>query len=177
MKLHVSTGKYKNTVLKVPKVAKPVKNIIKQSVFNYLDNIGAIKDATVLDLYSGSGNLGIESLSRGSRAVTFVDNDYEAVKCINENLQKLNILDENQVVNRDSLKYVGESEIQFSLVFADPPYNEHTKHLLKTVHYVVEPGGLFVYMHNKNNTDLDAFDLNLVETRCFGKSCFTVYKA
>lgn len=176
MNLHVSTGKYKNSILKVPKCARPVKNIVKQSLFNYLENLGLLKDSSVLDLYSGSGNLGIESLSRGAKNCTFVDNDFEAIKFITENVQKLN-LQNSQIINRDSLKFIGETESQFDLVFADPPYTDHIKHLLKTVHYTLVPGGVFVYMHSKNTIDLQAFDITLLETRCFGKSCFTVYKA
>lgn len=176
MNLHVSTGKYKNTILKVPKSARPVKNIVKQSLFNYLENIGVIEEANVLDLYAGSGNLGIESLSRGAQSCTFVDNDFESIKFINDNLSKLGLQD-TQSIKRDGLKFIGETHTQFDLVFADPPYTDHTKHLLKTVHYTVNLGGIFVYMHAKTNDDLQAFDLNLIETRCFGKSCFTVYKA
>jgi len=174
--LHVSTGKYKNTILKVPKSARPVKNIVKQSLFNYLENMGVIEGADVLDLYAGSGNLGIESLSRGAQSCTFIDNDFEAIKFINENTAKLN-LKNTQSINRNGLKFIGETGTQFDLVFADPPYTDHTKHLLKTVHYVVNLDGIFAYMHAKTNDDLQAFDLDLIETRCFGKSCFTVYKA
>ena len=177
MKLKISGGYLKNSNLIVPETAKPVKNIVKQSLFSYLGN--DLKEKKVLDLFAGSGNLGIEAISRGAKFVTFVENNYRAYKNIQENLVNLNLTDRAEVIRMDCLKFIGQASEDYDLVFADPPYETASKHFLKTVHIVVnssKPEGLLIYFHQNNLENREVENMELLETRTFGKSGYSVYK-
>lgn len=175
LKLKVSTGKYKNTNLYVPTNSEPVKNVVKQSAFSYIGK-DAINKSTVLDLYCASGQLGFEALSNNAEKVVFVDEDYNSKECVLKTLAKLNITN-CTFIHKDALKVIGESNEKYKLVFADPPYTYKHKHLLKTVNYVVDTTGIFVFFHSSklNSEDLIAEEMTLIQTRTFGNSAYSVY--
>jgi len=99
---------------------RPTSDMIKESIFN----IGEfdIEGRRVLDLFAGTGQLGIEALSRGARSAVFVDLSPEAVKLIRENLKLSAFSDLAFVYARDALKYLEGCE-RFDLIFLDPPYD------------------------------------------------------
>ena len=106
---------------------RPTSDRVREAIFNILFSLGATEDATVCDLYAGSGALGIEALSRGAKHCTFVERDREAVAVIQENLDTLGFSDTATVVQADVLAWVERSHEQgssFDLVLADPPYAE-----------------------------------------------------
>ena len=87
-----------------------------------------IDKSCVLDLFSGSGNLGIESLSNGASKVYFNDKNKKCIEIINNNLKNFDLLQNSIVANMnylDALNYYKKSNICFDLVFLDPPYKEH----------------------------------------------------
>lgn len=174
MKLKITSGYLKNSNLAVPKSAEPVKSIVKQSLFNYLAEL--IEDKIVIDLYSGSGNLGIEAVSRGAKYAVLVDTDYEAIKCLNDNVRKLDLENKVEVEVKDSLKFIEHSPEKFDIIFADPPYNAPTSHLLNTVSKIIESDGFFVYFHKTTKDILEVKNMKLLRTKKFGKSAYSVYK-
>ena len=103
---------------------RPTSDRVRESIFNMLFSLGATEDARVLDLYAGSGALGIEALSRGASHCTFVEQDRHAVEVIRENLETLRFNDRATVVQADALVWVERQEAPFDLVLADPPYAE-----------------------------------------------------
>src|SRR3990167_11346950 len=102
MELRISAGKYKNRRLSVPASARPVRERIKLAIFSILGDDILNKDC--LDLFSGSGNLGLEALSRGAKSCVFVDYDYNSIQSIIENTAKLGI--QAEIVKEDATKYV-----------------------------------------------------------------------
>lgn len=102
---------------------RPTLDRVKESLFNIIQN--RIKNSTVLDLFAGSGALGIEALSRGASKAVFCDLNNNAVKVINQNLQKTNLKDSSIVLNMDykkCLKKMYNDLLKFDIVFLDPPY-------------------------------------------------------
>jgi 16S rRNA (guanine966-N2)-methyltransferase len=100
---------------------RPTSDRVREALFAIL---GPIDDAHVLDLYAGSGALGIEALSRGAASATFVDSDARAVATIRANLESLDL--DGQVQRRDAfawLRSAASASQAFGLVFADPPYS------------------------------------------------------
>jgi 16S rRNA (guanine(966)-N(2))-methyltransferase RsmD len=93
--------------------------MVKESVFNIIQF--DIEGRRVLDLFAGTGQLGIEALSRGAKSVVFVDLKPDAAKLIRENLKVCGFMDNATVLVRDALRYL-ESGEKFDLVFIDPPY-------------------------------------------------------
>lgn len=102
---------------------RPTSDRVREALFSIL-GAAAVEGAHVLDLYAGSGALGIEALSRGAATATFVDSDERAAATIGGNLEKLGL--DGRVVRRDALAWLrsaADGEDHFSLVFADPPYS------------------------------------------------------
>ena len=122
--LQVLTGSRKGRKLKVPKgrSVRPPTSRVKKSIF---DRLGDISGLRVLDVFSGSGSLGIEALSRGVERVTFIEKDPSTFKVLTENLKTCGFLDSAELICSDyeaalkKLKSRGES---YELVFVDPPY-------------------------------------------------------
>lgn len=100
---------------------RPTTDRVREAVFNALFSLGCIDDAVVVDLFAGSGALGIEALSRGARSCTFVERDRTAVACIRENVAKLGIGERSKVVPGDALGTMTNGH-DVDLVLADPPY-------------------------------------------------------
>ena len=98
---------------------RPTTGKVKESLFSIIQF--DIEGRRVLDLFAGTGQLGIEALSRGAREAVFIDCRTDAVKLIRENLQICNLSDRAYVKNGDSMAYLKSGE-KFDLIFLDPPY-------------------------------------------------------
>ena len=121
--MRIISGKYKGRVLKgyTLKGTRPTMDRVKESLFasiqDYLDN------SVCLDLFAGSGNLGIEALSMGSREVVFVDKEYMACKTIKSNLDMLDNNLNTTILTMDYLKAIEKLyPKKFDIIFLDPPY-------------------------------------------------------
>ena len=104
---------------------RPTMDRVKESLFASIQNY--IEDATVLDLFSGSGNLGIEAISNGSKFVYFNDVNKVAIKFINSNIERFKIKEKSNVLNFDyqkCLKTLSEQNTKFDIIFLDPPYEK-----------------------------------------------------
>ena len=105
---------------------RPTMDRVKESIFSMIQNY--IPNSTVLDLFSGSGNYGIECISNGANLVYFNDYNSQCTKIIKDNLTKMNVLDYSKITNLDyrkALDYYKNNNIKFDLVFLDPPYKKH----------------------------------------------------
>lgn len=103
---------------------RPTSDRIRESIFARLESWNAIDDAAVLDLFGGSGALGIESLSRGAAKAAFIDSSAAAIKTLKQNLEGTGFSDSAEVRKQKALAYLeslGDSG-RFDLVFVDPPY-------------------------------------------------------
>lgn len=102
---------------------RPTMDKVKEGIFNSLHDVSGLG----LDLFAGSGALGIEALSRGMDKVIFVDQNFKAVKVIKRNLDHLNIASQAEVYKNNAeraLKALAKREIQFDVIFLDPPYEK-----------------------------------------------------
>ena len=120
--MRVISGIYKGRQLKgyTLKGTRPTMDRVKESLFDILGD--KVEKSVCLDLFAGSGNLGIEALSRGAKFGYFVDRKYMAYKTIKDNLSLLNILNA-EVLNMDYLKALERlNTIKFDIIFLDPPY-------------------------------------------------------
>lgn len=99
---------------------RPTGEKVKESLFSAIQF--DIEGRRVLDLFAGSGQLGIEALSRGASGCVFVDKNTEAVQVIRRNLQHTGLAEKSQVVGTDALSYLTRPGDRFDLVFLDPPY-------------------------------------------------------
>ena len=122
--MRVISGKARGVNLKTPEgqVTRPTADRVKEALFSiiHFDLPGAV----VLDLFGGSGQLGIEALSRGAKKAVFVDAGEPACKLIRENLKRVKMEQDAQVVRSDYLAYLQRCSEKFDIIFLDPPYAE-----------------------------------------------------
>lgn len=102
---------------------RPTQDRVKESVFNII--MDCIDESIVLDLFSGTGNLGIEALSRGAKFSVMVENSFSCVQVIKENLIHTKLNDKAKVINMDVIMSLKSLNQKFDLIFMDPPYNKN----------------------------------------------------
>lgn len=164
--MRVIAGSARRLLLKAPKGldTRPTTDQIKETLFNIL--MPYLYEANFLDLFSGSGAIGIEALSRGSRHATFVENSKPALKCIEENLVNTHFTDDATVYPMDVFSALNQLQSKlkdgevFDIVFMDPPYNmELEKQVLErlSVSPLIDSDSLIV-IEASNTTDIDYVD-------------------
>jgi len=123
---------------------RPTSDRIKEWIFNVLGNIEGLK---VLDLFAGTGNLGIEALSRGADSVTFVDRSFKSLQLIKKNVTLMELENRVEILRKNCMKFISEkSEGKFDLIFADPPYTfTESSRLTLGVMNILSENGSFVY--------------------------------
>ncbi|NLP33834.1 MAG: 16S rRNA (guanine(966)-N(2))-methyltransferase RsmD [Clostridiales bacterium] len=125
--MRVIAGKARRLQLKTPEGydTRPTSDKIKETLFNIINPY--LADADFLDLFSGSGAIGIEALSRGAKYTAFVEKDRAALSCIRTNLKTTKLEDQAQIFALDVMEAIHALEISgkvFDIVFIDPPYNQ-----------------------------------------------------
>ncbi|HUR35202.1 MAG TPA: 16S rRNA (guanine(966)-N(2))-methyltransferase RsmD [Vicinamibacterales bacterium] len=150
--LRVIAGHYKGRTLKAPTWdgLRPTSDRLRETLFNVL--APRIRGARVLDVYAGTGAVGIEALSRGATAVTFVDHDRRAQELIAWNLAHCGIADGYAIIRATASHALeqlrrGRSGATFDLVLLDPPYDHPAAEALAGVDALVAPDGLVVLEH------------------------------
>lgn len=123
--MHIIAGRFRSRLLISPKgeITKPTTGRLREAVFNICQN--SIEDSEFLDLFAGSGAMGLEAISRGARKSIFVDNNREAIRCLNRNIETLGIQEQTLVLFGDvlaRLKALEGKNAQFDIIYADPPY-------------------------------------------------------
>jgi 16S rRNA (guanine966-N2)-methyltransferase len=101
---------------------RPSGDRVREATFNALHSLEALDDATVLDLYAGSGALGIEALSRGAASATFVDSDRHAIDAVRANLEATALAAAAEVVQSDANRFIANHARRWDLALLDPPY-------------------------------------------------------
>ena len=122
--MRVITGKARGVQLKTPDgmATRPTSDRVKEALFSIINF--DIPGMTVLDLFGGTGQLGIEALSRGAEKAVFVDASEAACKLIRENLKRTKLEGQGRVVRGDYLSFLRSCREKFGIIFLDPPYAE-----------------------------------------------------
>ena len=122
--MRVITGSARGVQLKTPDglVTRPTTDRVKEAMFSIIHF--DLPGAAVLDLFGGTGQLGIEALSRGAKSAVFVDAGEPACRLIRENLKRAKFDGQGRVVRSDYLDYLSRSKEQFDIILLDPPYAE-----------------------------------------------------
>lgn len=170
--MRIISGIRKGKKLKSPKNMdqRPTLDRVKESVFNIIK--GEIQEKTVLDLFAGSGNIGIEFISRGAKMVYFIDNDQEAYNLINYNLKDARLEDFAKVIKLDSMKFLKSSNKSFDLIYIDPPYNK--KYLYEKTLKIISMNKLLkangkIILEKQNGVKIKNEDLfNIIDSRKYG---------
>jgi 16S rRNA (guanine966-N2)-methyltransferase len=150
---------------------RPTSDRVRENIFNIL---GPVDDANVLDLYAGSGAMGLEALSRGAASAVFVERDQQAVRTIERNLDKLRL--RGTVLRQDALAALAAEKRKYDLVFVDPPYEMYADlepQLARYLPSVLTEDGVVVVETDKRVEP--ALPLEERTSRKYGSARVTVY--
>lgn len=177
--MRIITGIYKGRHFDIPRSfkARPTTDFAKENIFNVLTAYMDFEDATALDLFSGTGSISLELVSRGCGHVFSVEMDRDHHRFIQECLKKLN----TQVcvpIRGDVFRFIKSCKHQFDFIFADPPYALKELGTIPSLIFekgLLKPDGVFVFEHGK---DYDfSNDLHFVEHRSYGSVNFSIFRA
>lgn len=181
--MRVISGKARGLKLNAPKNddVRPTTDRVKESLFNMINSY--IMDSDVLDLFAGTGSLGIECLSRGSNKCIFVDNSKESINIVKSNIKKARVESESTILNLDfksAINSLGLKNEKFDIIFMDPPYYKNmfsdalgsidNKNLLK------EDGIIVVEHDTKDKFPDNIGRLYKTRDKKYGNTTITFYK-
>ena len=176
--MRVITGKYKGRHFEIPAnfKARPTTDFAKENLFNVLRSYVDFEDLDVLDLFSGTGSISLEFLSRGCRRVVSVEKDPRHYAFIRSVMARIDD-PASQVYRFDALRFIERSKETFDLVFADPPYAlKEMKELPDRVcsSSLLREGALFILEHGKEQ-DFTQHP-HFVEHRSYGSVNFSIFR-
>lgn len=176
--MRIISGKYKNKRLTAPKKlpVRPTTNMAKEALFNILNNNYYLEDLTVLDLFSGTGNISFEFASRGATTITAIDANVGCTQFISKTSEELNF--EITTIKSDVFKFLERTKNKYNVIFADPPYNFEISKFSKVselifLNELLLDDGLLVIEHSEQ-TDLSELP-HFTEKRKYGSSIFSFF--
>ena len=159
---------------------RPTMDRVKESLFAMIQDY--IKGSIVLDLFAGSGQLGIEAISNGAKLSYFIDNNNEVIKVLNSNISNLNIKNQSKVILSDWKRFLNESSnkgIKFDLIFVDPPYDydvyEKILEKVSTLN-LLNDNGLIILEHHNLKLKNQYNNLILYKEKKYGNKSVNIYK-
>ncbi len=171
--MRIIAGTHRGHRIAAPKGAstRPTSDRVRENAFNL---IGPVDGARVLDLFAGSGAMGLEALSRGAAEVVFVESDRAACRTINANLDKLGL--RAIVLCQDALRAVASERRPYDLVLCDPPYDFDQSKLAARLAGLVAPDGLLVYESAGREEPPEVPPLTQTTSRKYGSARLTLYR-
>ena len=147
---------------------RPTTDRAREATFNSLVSLGAVEDAKVIDLFAGSGAMGIEALSRGAASCAFLERDRKALDSIRHNIKTLQLADNTTVVSGDVMTNVVALR-NVDLVLADPPYDfDRWADLLTVLNLVIAPGGVVVTESGREIQPPEGWDV--IRSKRYGRA-------
>lgn len=176
--MRIITGIYKGRHFEIPKTfkARPTTDFAKENIFNVLNGYIDFDGASALDLFSGTGSISLELLSRGCASVISVEADREHHAFIRQCLKKLGT-DKCIPLRGDVFRFIKGCNTRFDLIFADPPYALPELPQIPAMileRNMLKPGGVLVFEHGKHNSfeDVPGF----VDHRAYGSVNFSIFR-
>jgi 16S rRNA (guanine966-N2)-methyltransferase len=131
MRVTGGTGRGRRLQMPRGEGVRPTSDKVKQALFNILQD--RIEGASLLDLFAGTGGIGIEALSRGARRVVFVDSSRQSLEAIKKNVEQSGFSSQAQVIAAEAASFLKKTIESFDIVFLDPPYAEEQQPLLERI--------------------------------------------
>ena len=181
--MRVISGSAKGRRLKpVPgENTRPITDRVKESLFNIIGP--DIKEATFLDLFAGTGSVGIEALSRGATAALFIDLTGSAIKTVNENLRLTRLIDKAEVLRGDAFGILeGHASKKFDYIYIAPPqykglWSKAIQQVDENLEWLSEDGWVIVQIHPRELDDLELDHLIEFDRRNYGSTMLIFFQA
>lgn len=158
---------------------RPTMDRVKESMFASIQNY--INESIVLDLFCGTGSLGIEAISMGANKCYFVDNGKEILKYLNKNIENMNIKDKSIVINKDykeALIYFKNNNIKFNIVLVDAPYKmEVMEEIISLINKydLLYDNGILVLEYSSDKLNYNYDKLISIKSKRYGDKYVTIY--
>lgn len=184
--MRIISGKHRGRKIKAVQGndTRPTSDRVKESLFNMLYSLIDINNKAVLDLFSGTGNLSIEALSRGAKSAVLVDNSRKAIDVIRENINLLNLNDCTEIIKIDALSYICRTAEKYDIIFLDPPYALKcevgcVQDIL--ANKILNDDGHIIIEHATENIlpeeiEYDKLKVSLVKYKKYGQTAISIYK-
>jgi 16S rRNA (guanine966-N2)-methyltransferase len=172
--MRIIAGTHRGQRIAAPKGrdTRPTSDRVRENAFNL---IGPVDDAAVLDLYAGSGALGLEALSRGAATAVFVDDDRDACRTIDANLEKLRL--KGSVLRQDAARALAQERRTFDLILCDPPYDSAAlDRIAPQLPRLLAPDGLLVYESSGRDDPPSVPGLEVRTSRKYGSARLTLFE-
>ena len=177
--MRIISGLYKGRRITAPKKlpVRPTTDMAKEALFNILNNLYYFDAISVLDLFSGTGNISYEFASRGTKQITAVDDNYGCIKFINETAEAFEM--SINTIKSDVFKYLEKSKQKHHIIFADPPYAFELEAFSKIPELVfqnqlLENEGVLIVEHSKH-TDLSKLE-HYSHSKSYGGNMFSFFE-
>ena len=149
---------------------RPTLDRVKEALFSSIQF--QIPESVVLDLFAGSGALGIEALSRGAKQAIFCDDSYNATKIIKQNLEKTNLIENAIVIQKDYLECLESLTMKFDFIFLDPPYQ--TEYVRKAIEKILlldllQKDGMIIVETDQKENMLENLEINIKAKKNYGR--------
>ena len=177
--MRIISGYLKGKKIDLPKddLTRPLKDMVKESIFNIIEHSNDInsklKEAVVLDLFSGTGSFGLECVSRGAKKVIFNENYNSAIEILEKNIKNLNCENKCQILKSDCFNLLKNFNEKVDIIFMDPPFKEEKINELIisiTEANILKQNALIIIHRNKKNDENLSERLKIVGTRYYGLS-------
>jgi 16S rRNA (guanine966-N2)-methyltransferase len=151
---------------------RPTSDRVRENAFNL---IGPVDGAVVLDVYAGSGALGLEALSRGAKTAVFIESDRDACRTIDANLDKLQL--KGSVVRQDAARALAQERRRYDLILCDPPYDfGDLERIAPHLTRLLAPDGLLVYESSGRSDPPSVAGLEVRTSRKYGSARLTLFE-
>jgi 16S rRNA (guanine966-N2)-methyltransferase len=176
--MRIISGKLKGRRLRAPKnlPVRPTTDMAKEALFNIINNSYYFDSITVIDLFSGTGNISYEFASRGTQNIYAIDANYNCIKYISTTAKELDL--EINTFKSDVYKFIDKTSMQADIIFADPPYDFEVEKFLEIVDTVfsknlLKEEGVLIIEHSKQ-TDLSTHEKHSYDKR-YGGNVFSFF--
>ena len=181
--MRIISGKARGTKLTTIEeiTTRPTLDRVKESLFNIIQS--KVRDSVVLDLFAGSGALGIEALSRGASKAYFCDTNKKAISAIKQNLEKTKMLEQAEIINKDFNECLISIKEPFDLIFLDPPYKlDLTGNAVRTIinRNLLKEDGIIIVETDEEKRDLEELEnipnISVIDKRKYGRASLIFIK-
>ena len=168
--MRIVAGKFKSRIINAPigDNTRPSSDKTRQAIFNVIAPY--VYDANVLDIFSGSGALSIEAISRGAKKATLIDNNEDAIECINNNVSNLKINDQCQII-KDDYRCISSLNETFDIILLDPPYKlDVIDEILKIIEdkNLLSENGIIVFESDESHSIKQEINGYVIKVKKYG---------
>lgn len=181
--MRIIAGIAKSRIIQSPKGLKirPTSDRMKESIFNIIAD--KIINADILDLFAGTGNIGLEAISRGAASAVFIDNNKNAIQIIRDNIRLLGFQDKTEILKTDSisgLRKLGKSNRYFDIIFIDPPYlKKYEIPVLLEIaglNLLKSEGSIILQHHRKSDLTKIIYPYHCIRQKRYGDTMISFFK-